>query len=181
MRVIIDITEELTTLVLFTENDLLLELMLLFSHLIDAFDQVDVVFHEAGVVFTMLLQVAGKLRPVVTNVGLVGVALSSIGFICVDIGLLAIGLFLDPGLVEANHSFLELLVVLDVLHDFEDVIFEAFLLQLLHIQLVTAVQVLIFKTLVSHLEIIDDQIKVVTDALEMFHFNLHLVDLFMER
>jgi len=46
---------------------------------------------------------------------------------------------------------------------------------------VATVQVFILQTLVSHLEIIDDQIEVVTDALEMFHFNLHLVDLFMER
>ena len=55
-----------------------------------------------------------------------------------------------------------------------------FLLKLLHVKFVAAVQVFIPKTLVSHLEIIDDQIEVVTDALEMFYFNLHLVDLFME-
>ena len=180
MRVIIDIAKELTTLVLLAENDLLLELMLFLSHLIDAFDQVDVVFHQTGVVFAMLLQVAGKLCPVVTNVGLMGVALSSIGFISINIGLLAVGFLLNPGLVETDHSFLELFVVLNVLDDLEDVILETFLLELLHVQLVAAVQVFILQTLVSHLEIIDDQIEVVTDALEMFHFNLHLVDLFME-
>jgi len=107
--------------------------MLLLSHLIDAFDQVDVVLHQAGIVFAMLLQVAGKLCPVVTNVGLVGVALSSIGFISINIGLLAVGLLLNPGLVETYHSLFELLVVLDVLDDFEDVILETFLLELLHV------------------------------------------------
>lgn len=38
--------------------DRLLKLLLFVPHLIDAFDKVDVVFHEPGVVLAVLLQVA---------------------------------------------------------------------------------------------------------------------------
>ncbi len=58
MSISVHIVEELSCFVLLAKLDLLLELMLLLFHLIDAFDQIHVVFHEAGIVFAMLLQTA---------------------------------------------------------------------------------------------------------------------------
>lgn len=44
----------------------------------------------------------------------------------------------------------------------------------------TTVQILILETLVLHFQIVNNQIEVVTDSLEVSHFDLHLVDLLMQ-
>ena len=45
----------------------------------------------------------------------------------------------------------------------------------------SAPQGLFLETLVAHLEILNDKSQVCTDGLEVLHFNLHLIDLFVER
>ena len=67
------------------------------------------------------------------------VDLSLICIISISISILsfAITLFLDPGLVEADDTLLKLFVVSDVLNNLEDVSRELFLLQILHVKLVT--------------------------------------------
>ena len=129
----------------------------------------------------MLLKVARQLATVVADLGLVSSALPIMGFVLVNICLLAVNLFENPGLVEADDTLLQFLVVLNVLDDFKDVIFEPLLVDQLDIKFVTAAEILVFKTLVTHLQVIHNQIKVVTDALEVLHFDLHLVNLLMER
>ena len=146
----VHIVEKLSCFVLLAKLDLLLELVLLFFHLVDAFDQIHVVLHEARIVFAMLLQTARQLNSVVLNVSLMSTALSCISIISINISFLAIGLFLHPGFVKANDSFLEFLVVLDVLDHFEDIVLEALLLQLLQVQFDATAEIFAFKTLVSH-------------------------------
>ena len=163
------------------DHDLLLKVVLLVAHRVDTLDQVNIVLHEARVVFTVLLKVARELLAVVADVGLVGVPLACMLSILVNSrSLLAIGLLLDPGFVEADDSLFESLVVRDVLHYVKHVVLEPLLLQFLHVELVPGVQVLIFETLVAHLEIVDDQVKVCTNAMEVFNLDLHLVNLLVE-
>ena len=149
--------------------------MLLLLHLVDARDQLHVVLHEARVVLTVLLQVARQLLPVVADVGLVGVPLACLRIVSLNI-LLSVGLLKYPRLVKLNDTLLQLLVVSDVLDDLEHVSLEAILLQRLHVELMTAIQILVLQPLVPHLEIVHDQVQVVTDALEVLHLDLHLVD-----
>ena len=160
--------------------DLLAEFMLLLFHFVDASDQFDVVLHEARVVLTVLLEGARQLLAVVADVSLVSVPLACLCIVSFDISL-AVCLFKHPGLVKPNDALLKLFVVSDVLDNFEDVTLESISLQKLHVKLVTAVQVLILETFVSHLEIVDDQVQVVANTLEMLNLNLHLVDLLVQR
>ena len=102
------------------------------------------------------------------------------GFVLVNVCLLAVNLFENPGLVEADDTLLQLLVVLNVLDDFKDVIFEPLLVDQLDIKFVAAAEILVFETLVTHLQVVHDQIKVVTDALEVLNLDLHLVDLLVK-
>ena len=113
--------------------NLLLILVLFLPHLVDSLDEVDVVFHEARVVLAVLLQVAGELLTVVADVSLMSFSLTCMLRIRINILSLAVGLLLDPGLVEANDAFLELLVVSDMLNNIKDVIAEPLLLKFLHV------------------------------------------------
>ena len=124
--------------------------MLLLSHLVDSLDQIDIVFHESGIVLSVLLQVARELLSVVKDVRLVGVSLSCMCIILINICLLAESFLLDPGLVQANDTLLKLLIVLNVLDHLKDIVLEPLLLQFLHVELVTTVQVLILQTLLAH-------------------------------
>lgn len=163
-----------------TKNlNLLLKIVLFVAHRVDTPDQVDVVFHEARVVLTVLLQVASQLIPVVDNLGLVHLAIVCMLSVLIC-SLLAVGLLLDPGLVKSNDSSLKFFVVRDMLDYFEDVVPEALLLDLLHVELVTGVQILVLKTLVAHLEIAHNEVQVGTDSVEVLHLNLHLSDLLVE-
>ena len=127
------VVEELARLVLDAELDLLLQLVLLLLELIDALQELHIVVHQSCVRLTVLLQGAGKLHAIVQNVNLMSTALSVICIVCINVGFLAICLLLDPGLIKTNHTFLELFVVLNVLHHLEDVILESLLLKLLHV------------------------------------------------
>ena len=162
--------------------NLLLELVLLLPHLIDSLDQVDVVVHQSSVVLTVLLQVARQLLTIVVDVSFISVSLTCVLSILIDSGnsLFTLSFLLDPGLVEADDTALELLVVGDVLDNFKDIILELCLLELLEIQLLTSFQILLFETLVPHFKVIDNKVKVVTDASEMLYFDLHPVDHLVE-
>ena len=94
--------------------------------------------------------------------------------------LFAIGLLFDPGLVKTDDALLKFFIVRDVLYHLEHVVFKSLFLQFLHVKLVSRVQVFIFETLVAHLEIIDNQVKVGTYGLEVLYFDLHPVDLVVE-
>jgi len=59
-------------LMLCHEHDLLVELVLLLAHFVDASNKVNVVLHETCVVLAVLLKVARQLPTVVPDVGLVG-------------------------------------------------------------------------------------------------------------
>ena len=115
--------------------NLLLELVLLLPHLIDSLNQVDVVIHQSSVVLTVLLQVARQLLTIVVDVSFISVSLTCVLSILIDSGnsLFTLSFFLDPGLVEADDTALELLVVSDVLDNFKDIILELCLLELLEI------------------------------------------------
>ena len=115
--------------------NLLLELVLLLPHLIDSLNQVDVVIHQSSVVLTVLLQVARQLLTIVVDVSFISVSLTCVLSILIDSGnsLFTLSFFLDPGLVEADDTALELLVVGDVLDNFKDIILELCLLELLEI------------------------------------------------
>ena len=162
------------------QHDLSIKLVLPLAHVVDRAQQSDIVLHQTVVVLTVLLQVARQLATVVADLGLVGCALPIMGFVLVNVGLLAVRFLENPGLVEADHTLLQLLVVLNVLDDLEDVILEPLLVDQLNIKSVTAAQVLVLETLVTHLQVIHDQVKIITDALEVFHFDLHLVHLLVE-
>ena len=161
--------------------DLLHELVLFLAHFVNASNQVHVVLHEARIVLTVLLKVARQLLSVVSDVGLVGVTLSCLSLIGVNLGLFPVILFLDPSFVQSNDALLKLFVVLNVLNNIKDVVLKTLLLQQLHVKLVTAVEVFVFETLVLHLQVIDNEVKVVTNSLEVLHFDLHLVDLLVKR
>ena len=115
--------------------NLLLELVLLLPHLIDSLNQVDVVIHQSSVVLTVLLQVARQLLTIVVDVSFISVSLTCVLSILIDSGnsLFTLSFLLDPGLVEADDTALELLVVGDVLDNFKDIILELCLLELLEI------------------------------------------------
>lgn len=89
--------------------------------------------------------------------GLVSRALACMRIVLLNV-LLAVVLLLDPALVKADDTLLKLLVVSDMLDYLEDIVLESLLLKLLHVQLVTAVQVFVFETLVAHLKVIDDEV-----------------------
>ena len=149
MLVLVVLAEVCAILVLLHQLDVLVELLLLLTHLVDSLDELHVVLHEAGVVFAMLLQVTGKLRAIVVDVRLVGRALTCMRIVLLNV-LLAVGFLLDPCLVQADHSLLQPLVVCDVLDDLKDVVLEALLLKFLHVQLVSTVQVLVLEALMTH-------------------------------
>ena len=111
--------------------DLLHQFLLLLRHLIDTLDEVDVILHETGVVLSVLLQAARQLSTVVGNVGLMFPASTSVPVVLFKVGLLllAVALFEYPSFVKADDTFLQLLVVLDVLNNLEDVVLEAPLLE----------------------------------------------------
>ena len=101
-------------------------------------------------------------------------------FVLVNISLFAVGFFEYPGFVKANDTLFQFFVVLDVLHNLEYVILEALLLDKLDIESVSAAQIFVLKTLVTHLKIVYNKIEVITDALEVFDFDLHLVNLLVK-
>ena len=79
--------------------NLLAVLMLLFPHLVDALDQVDVILHETRVVLTMLLEISGQLQAIVTNVSLMRLSFTSVLSVSIDILSLSVSLFQNPSLI----------------------------------------------------------------------------------
>ena len=164
------------------QSNLLRELYLLFSHLIDALDQGHVVLHESCVAFSMLLKAASELTTVVLDVGLINFAFTILLSTLVgSLRSLACLLFLDPSLVETHDASLQLLVVSDVLDNLEYIVLETFLSKDLNVKGMSASQVFFLKTLVAHLKILNDEFQVCADGLEVLHFDLHLIDLFVQR
>ena len=72
--------------------NLLLILVLFLPHLVDSLDEVDVVFHEARVVFTMLLQVARQLLTVIADVRFMSFSLTCMLGVRINILSLALSL-----------------------------------------------------------------------------------------
>ena len=164
------------------QSNLLRELYLLFSHLIDALDQGHVVLHESCVAFSMLLKAASELTTVVLDVGLINFAFTILLSTLVgSLRSLACLLFLDPSLVETHDTSLQLFVVSDVLDNLEYIVLETFLSKDLNVKGMSASQVFFLKTLVAHLKILNDEFQVCADGLEVLHFDLHLIDLFVQR
>ena len=138
------------------QSNLLLELLLLFSHLINALDQVHIVLHESCVAFSMLLKAASELTAVVLDVGLISFAFTSaLSTLVGSLRSLACLLFLDPSLVETNNASLQLLVVGDMLNNLKYIVLETFLSEDLNVKSMPASQVFFFKTLVAHFKIFD--------------------------
>ena len=119
--------------------NLLAVLVLLFSHLVDALDQVDVVFHETRVVLTMLLEISGQLQAIVTDMSLMSLSFTGMLSVSIDILSLSVSLFQNPSLIETHDTLFELLIVSDVLDNLKDVILETLLLEQLHVKLMTTV------------------------------------------
>ena len=164
------------------QSNLLLELLLLFPHLIDALDQVDVILHESCVAFSVLLKAASQLAAVVLDVGLISFTFTSaLTTLVGSLRSLACLLFLDPSLVETHDASLQFLVVGDVLDNLEYIVLETFLSEDLNVKGMSASQVFFLKTLVAHLKILNDEFQVCADGLEVLHFDLHLIDLFVQR
>ena len=162
------------------QSNLLLELLLLFPHLIDALDQVHVVLHKSCVTFSVLLKATSELTAVVLDVGFIGFTFTSaLSTLISSLGPLACLLFLDPSLVETHDASLQFLVVGDVLDNLEYIVLETFLSEDLNVEGVSASQVFFLKTLVAHLKILNDEFQVCADGLEVLHFDLHLIDLFV--
>ena len=164
------------------QSNLLLELLFLFPHLIDALDQVHVILHESCVAFSVLLKAASELAAVVLDVGLISFTFTgALSTLVGSLRSLACLLFLDPSLVETHDASLQLLVVSDVLDNLEYIVLETFLSEDLNVEGVSASQVFFLKTLVAHLKILNDEFQVCADGLEVLHFDLHLIDLFVQR
>ena len=119
--------------------NLLAVLVLLFSHLVDALDQVDVVLHETRVVLTMLLEISGQLQAIVTDVSLMRLSFTSMLSVGIDILSLSVSFLQNPSLIETHDTFLELLIVSNVLDNLKDIILETLLLEQLHVKLMTTV------------------------------------------
>ena len=162
------------------ELDLLHQLLLLLGHLVDTLNEVDVILHQTTIRLPVLLQVARQLASVVADMHLVSIALTSVGLVLIDLGLLAGALFEHPGFVEADDALLQLLVVLDVLNDLEHVVLEPLLLDVLDVEFVPTAEILVLQALVLHLKVIDNKVKVVTDPRKVLHLYLHLVDLLVQ-
>ena len=164
------------------QSNLLLELYLLFSHLIDALDQVHVILHESCVAFSVLLKAASELAAVVLDVGLISFTFTcALSTLVGSLRSLACLLFFDPSLVETHDASLQFLVVSDVLDNLEYIVLETFLSKDLNVKGMSASQVFFLKTLVAHLKILNDEFQVCADGLEVLHFDLHLIDLFVQR
>ena len=128
----------------------------------------------------MLLKATGELSAVVLDVGLINIAFTSaLSTLIGRLGSLACLLFLDPSLVETNNASLQLLVVGDMLNNLKYIVLETFLSEDLNVEGVSASQVFFLKTLVAHLKILNDEFQVCADGLEVLHFDLHLIDLFV--
>jgi len=167
-------------LVTLHQLDLLLQLVIFLMHLIDTLDKINVVFHEASIIFSALLQVTRDLAAIVANMFLMNPTLLKVRLARIEVRRLAVVLIKYPRFVKANNTLLQPLVVLDMLHYLEDVVLEALLPHQLKVYFVPATQEFIFETLVLHSQIINDQIQVVTDPVEMLDFDLHLVNLLMQ-
>lgn len=164
------------------QSNLLLELLLFFSHLVDALDQVHVVLHKSCVTFSVLLKATSELTAVVLDVGFIGFTFTSaLSTLISSLGPLACLLFLDPSLVEAHNAPLKFLVVGDVLDNLKNIVLETFLSEDLDVKSMSTSQVFFLKTLVAHLEILNNEFQVCADGLEVLHFDLHLIDLFVQR
>ena len=87
----------------------------------------------------MLLQVTRQLLAIVQNMRLVRLPFTSMLGICINVLSFTVGLFFDPSLIKTDNTFLELLVVSDVLDHFKDISLKPIPLQLLHVKLVTTV------------------------------------------
>ena len=127
------------------QSNLLLKLLLLFSHLVNALDKVDVILHESCIAFSVLLKAAGELSAVVLDVGLISFAFTSaLSTLIGSLSSLACLLFLDPSLVETHNASLQFLVVSNVLDNLEYVILETFLSKDLNVESMSASQVFFF-------------------------------------
>lgn len=109
--------------------NLLAVLVLLFSHLVDALDQVDVVLHETRVVLTVLLEITRQLLAIVADMRFMSLSLTCMLSVGIDILSLSVSLFQNPSLIKSNDTLLEFFVVSNVLNNLKDVILEALLLQ----------------------------------------------------
>ena len=89
-------------------------------------------------------------------------------------------LFQHISLVKSHNSFLELFEVANVADDLTDIFLESLLFEHLTVKFDTTFTVFLLESLMSELHIFDDKVQVVSDTLEMFDFNLHLVHLLVE-
>jgi len=132
--------------------------MFFFTHLVDSHCQLHVVFHKAGVIFSVLLKITGELAAIVNDMSFMSCALCVVSLVLVHIRLLTVILFKYPCLIQTDHSLLELFVVLNVLYDLKDIIFEAPHLDYLNIKFAAALQILFLKTLMFHSQIIYNEV-----------------------
>lgn len=89
-------------------------------------------------------------------------------------------LILDVDLVQLNNTFLELLVIGDLLEALKNVIFEAFNIAVLLDNSLTDILGLFGQTIKSHAEISLNQLQVRADSVKMPDFLVHFGVLLME-
>jgi len=89
-------------------------------------------------------------------------------------------LILDVDLVQLNNTFLELLVIGDLLEALKNVIFEAFNIAVLLDDSLTDILGLFGQTIKSHAEISLNQLQVRADSVKMPDFLVHFGVLLME-
>ena len=116
------------------------------------------------------------------DVGLISFAFTSaLSTLIGSLSSLACLLFLDPSLVETHNTSLQFLVVGDVLDNLKNIVLETFLSEVLNVKSMSTSQVFFLKTLMAHLEILNDEFQVCADGLEVLNFDLHLIDLLVQR
>lgn len=149
----------------------------LFLEIIYLLKQDHIFLHVLGILLLVLILVGGNLGAAILDHAFQVLSLLRL----VALALLVVDLLMQHVLfVQLHNLLLELLVIRDVLHDLETVIFELFGLRFLFLQRRRQLAALNCKTALAHSEVLGDQSQVLVDPFEILDLLVHAVSVLVK-
>lgn len=153
------------------------QLKLMFTHLqlVNHLDQGNVFGHDALVLCLKALLIVVEGADQLLQVGLKVISLGSGLHVLVSFSSVIFQAFLfDVNLVQSDHGFLELFIIVNVMQGLENVIFEQFDFLILLINLFLQLHAFLRETGLLEPQVVHDQFEVLADSGEVLNFLVHL-------
>lgn len=151
------------------------ELMMKPLELINVNEKHHILGHLARVLRLVQVLVLVQLSPQTVQIAFQVLSLAGLFDVHVCVALLILGVLLEHvHLVESNDSFLQLLVVGDVVQALEDVVLELLLQLVLPVDVFVQLLRLFVQSFLLELQIFDDELQVAVDTTEVLRLLVHL-------